>query len=183
MFDLTKSSGLGRRIVLCGLAHGAALLNDVVDLMLDDQAPRALSPAPFPAELACEDCGVQHGMLAAPSMPPELAAALAARRQGEPQGSALVRTATWVPAFASEVKEGALLGMDGPTGRRAMRVVRRRLSERQNPYGFGAVEFVTFLLVDAESGEPGSLTVPVDEAVPVAVEAPESLAEIAGGAA
>jgi len=98
-----------------------------------------------------------------------------------PCPSTLAESLAWMPAFASEVGERSLLALDGPDGRRAMRVTRLRRAER--PHGFGGiVETVTFLLVDAESGEPGSITVALDEPLTVAVEVPGSVpAELGGG--
>jgi hypothetical protein len=114
-------------------------------------------------------------------LPPVLAEAMFGRPRSTPQGSALVAEATWEPAFASEVGPGSLLALDGPLGRRALRVTRLLHGER--PHGFGGtVPVVTFLLMDAESGEPRSLTATLDEPLTVAFEAPDTVpADLAGG--
>jgi hypothetical protein len=130
----------------------------------------------------CEDCQSVHDAPAR-ELPPELALRLAVmhaqRKQAEPQGSTLVDSVTWVPAFAFDVRPGSLLALDGPSGRRALRVTRLLRGERQVGYGT-PVEVVTFLLVDAESGDPGSLTAGLDEPLTVAFEVPDSAASLGG---
>lgn len=133
---------------------------------------------PLPPPVLGEVCG---DVSSSPDL--RLLAAVREQRLAEPPASVLVASTVWVPAFASEVEVGRLLALDGGLGRRAMRVTRLRRSERSQ--GFGAsVEVVTFLLVDAESGEPGSVTVAVDEPLTVAAEVPGTVpADFADGAA
>lgn len=183
VFDLSTAvrvRDLSRRAAVCVLEHGTAFLTDVVDLLLDGQGPAGVRCA----------CGEVHAPVPPQSGELALLAAIREQRESEwpaarevPQGSILVRSTVWEPAFASEVKVGALLALDGGQGRRALRVTRCRLGERQHGYG-ASTPVVTFLLVDAESGEPGSLTVALDEPLTVGFEAPDSVPQdLAGGAA
>jgi len=163
-------------------SEGLEDLGCIVRGLPESPQPPASSPR---LELSgwCEDCQSVHDV-PAPPMPGELAllAAVRAQRQSaEPQGSALVDSVTWVPAFAFDVRPGSLLALDGPSGRRALRVTRLLRGERQVGYG-SPVEVVTFLLVDAESGEPGSLTAGLDEPLTVAFEVPDSAASLGGTA-
>lgn len=129
----------------------------------------------------CASCQTVHASTPEPSsLPPGLAEVFAQARSAR---SSLAETATWVPAFASEVREGSLLLLDGPRGAQAMRVLRRKSTERQHMFG-APVESLTFLLVDADAGTPGSITVGPDDAMTVAFEVPgEVPADLAGGAA
>jgi hypothetical protein len=143
---------------------------------LQDPPPRPVGMEPPPGW--CDGCETVHA--ADGGLPPGLKEAVFGRARPAAQSSALVAEVTWEPAFAFEVKERSLLALDGPAGQRAMRVTRLLARERPNGYGL-PVPGVTFLLVDAETGEPGSLWTPLDEALTVAFEAPDSVPSDLGG--
>ena len=171
---------VAREMAGASLIVAASGLEDVGCIVRGLQAapprPAAMEPPPG----WCGDCETPHPLDDA-VLPPGLVSAMFGRPRSAPQGSVLVAEATWEPAFASEVRPGSLLALDGPSGRRALRVTRLRHGER--PHGFGMpVPVVTFLLVDAETGEPGSLTVTLDEPLTVGFEAPDTVpADLAGG--
>lgn len=97
-----------------------------------------------------------------------------------------VAARTWRPAFASDVREKALIAVDGryvnaAPGRRALRVGERRVGEHAGMFGTTR-DAITFLVTDIETGRSDSLTVTPDAALDVAVEVPDSIPADMGGA-
>lgn len=174
LFDVAREMAGASFIVAAGA------IEDVGCIIRGLQDPPPRPSAMEPPSGWCSDCETVHP-LDDGALPPGLASAMFGRPRSVPQASALVASTTWEPAFASEVKSGSLLALDGLLGRRAMRVTRLLRGER--PHGFGMpVPVVTFLLVDVESGEPGSLTAALDEPLTVGFEAPDAVpADLAGG--
>jgi hypothetical protein len=104
----------------------------------------------------------------------------------EPEDSPRIESFRWEARFASDVPNNALVALDGRVidaepGLRALRVTQKRAGERQGPLG-GPVELITFLVVDLDSDEPHSLTLSPDSSLRVAVEVPDSVADLDGGA-
>lgn len=90
---------------------------------------------------------------------------------------------TWAPVFASAVREEAVIRIDGrylddDPGMRALRVTERRDGERSM---FGNTQrTVTLLLLDLDSGRPGSITAGEDMPLEVGVQVPSDLADLGG---
>lgn len=101
--------------------------------------------------------------------------------------AASVAGRTWRGAFASDVREGALIALDGrhfggPRGRRALRITDRRDGDRAGLGLFGAaMETITFLFVDLDTERSDSITVAPQTALDVAVEVPDSVPADMGG--
>ncbi len=97
-----------------------------------------------------------------------------------------VTARTWRPVFASNVREQALIAVDGryvnaAPGRRALRVAERRTGEHAGMFGTTR-DAITFLVTDIETGRSDSLTVTPDAALDVAVEVPDTVPADLGGA-
>lgn len=104
----------------------------------------------------------------------------------EPEDSPRIESFRWEARFASDVPDNALVALDGRAldsepGLRALRVTQKRAAERQGPLG-GSMELITFLVVDLDSDEPHSLTLSPDSSLRVAVEVPDSVADLDGRA-
>ena len=189
MFDLIKPPGLGRRVLICALGHGAGWLNDVVDLLVDNQSamPAPLFTAPSSAPV-CDDCGFPHEPLA-PSEPPgspesRLLAAMGLGPRSKPEAAVEPVPAddlAWAPVFADEVRPEQLIALPEAEFRgwpRPLRVVRVR--RREPEYGFGQ-PVVVLALVD-ESGSPRWVNLSPDFGLQVAVSVPDSVpADLDGG--
>jgi hypothetical protein len=91
----------------------------------------------------------------------------------EPTDSPRLAEFTWEARFASDVQVGAVLSVAGRDGARVVRVTERRESEHSSPFG-GSSEAFTFLVMDLDSEEPGSLMALPSEAMRVGVVAPDS---------
>jgi hypothetical protein len=121
-------------------------------------------PLPVPCP-----CGEEH------EVPPVVAAVIASARRAAFPG-AEVAGREWVVAFADAVKTGDVINIPrSEVAGFALRVLEVRVHEE--------AEAVTFLAVDvADASVPFSPSLSVHTGVRIAVSAPDSLADLAGGA-
>jgi len=86
---------------------------------------------------------------------------------------------TWRGTFASDVKVGDLIAVDGryfksEPGRRALRITGRREGEHAGMFG-GTAQAITLLFVDLDTDRSESITVSPSAALEIAVEVPDSV--------
>lgn len=108
------------------------------------------------------------------------------RRRETPPDAPAVAERSWRGAFASDVKVGDLIALDGrhfhaEPGRRALRITDRREGEHSSMFG-GTAQAVTLLFVDLDTERSESITVSPTAALEIAVEVPDSVPADLGGA-
>lgn len=96
-----------------------------------------------------------------------------------------VAARAWRGVFASDVKEGDLVAVDGryfsgPPGRRALLITGRREDERAGLLG-ATMQAITFLFTDLDSDRSDSITVASSAALEVEVRVPDSVPTDLGG--
>lgn len=96
-----------------------------------------------------------------------------------------VAARTWRGTFASDVKVGDLIAVDGryfksEPGRRALRITDRREGEHSSMFG-GTAQAITLLFVDLDTDRSESITVSPSAALEIAVEVPDSVPADMGG--
>lgn len=96
-----------------------------------------------------------------------------------------VAARTWRGTFASDVKVGDLIAVDGryfksEPGRRALRITDRRDGEHMSMFG-GTANAITLLFVDLDTDRSESITVSPTAALEIAVEVPDSVPADMGG--
>lgn len=97
-----------------------------------------------------------------------------------------VAARTWRGTFASDVKVGDLIAVDGryfhaEPGRHALRITDRREGEHSGMFGVTA-NAITLLLLDLDTDRSESITVSPQAALEIAVEVPDSIPADMGGA-
>jgi len=107
------------------------------------------------------------------------------REHDEYPDAPAVTERTWRGTFASDVKVGDLIAVDGryfksEPGRRALRITDRREGEHSSMFG-GTAQAITLLFVDLDTDRSESITVSPTAALEIAVEVPDSVPADMGG--